>query len=311
MTSMRRTSRPCSDTCVTMPNLPPWALNTGLPSVHVAHAALHVAAIVDARGSRSVDAEESYWHHATGGAFAPPDLQRGERLLLDAGLLVERDSSLIPTANLEEMLRGSVEDALVILSERALELSWPARHDAPDPAVLDELVSDPARREELLLALGRRFDDARRRVVGDIGEEVVAHAARMELRALDRLELARDVRRVSLLSDQIGYDVSAPRIGGTPRLLEVKATAAGRLKASVLVHLSRNEADVGASFPTWALVVCVVDDVNHRRGHVLGWCAAAALDGLLPRDGSYGRWEQAAVEVPIKSLLPGLPSLVA
>ncbi len=41
---------------------------------------------------------------------------------------------------------------------------------------------------------------------------------------MGRSDLARDVRRVSLLSDQLGYDVNAPRVAGPPRLLEVKAT---------------------------------------------------------------------------------------
>ncbi len=49
----------------------------GLPSLHIARAALHVAAIVDRDGSRAPEAQESYWHHATGGTFAPADLDRG------------------------------------------------------------------------------------------------------------------------------------------------------------------------------------------------------------------------------------------
>ena len=44
------------------------------------------------------------------------------------------------------------------------------------------------------------------------------------LRALGHHDLARAVRRVSLVSDQLGYDIRAPHIERPPRLLEVKAT---------------------------------------------------------------------------------------
>jgi hypothetical protein len=71
-----------------------------LPSLHGAHAALHVAVIVDQTGSRSADAQESYWHHATGASFAPADLHRGERLLIDAGLLVVVGSTPSPARTL-------------------------------------------------------------------------------------------------------------------------------------------------------------------------------------------------------------------
>jgi hypothetical protein len=173
------------------------------------------------------------------------------------------------------------------------------------------LVPDPSRREELLISLGRRFDDSLQRNVGEIGEDVVVDAAREELAALGHTDLVRDVRRVSLLSDQLGYDVSAPRVGGGPRLLEVKSTTGDELKNAWSVHLSRNEADVGAAFPEWALVICVVTSVEQRAGSVVGWCPRGELDDLLPSDGPSGRWEQALVEIPAALLSGGLPSPVA
>ena len=109
-----------------------------------------------------------------------------------------------------------------------------------------------------MIGLARRFDETLQRLVGDIGEEIVVNAARSELRAMGRPELAREVRRVSLLSDQLGYDVSAPRVSGRPRLLEVKATTAELVGPSVNAHLSRNEADTGAALADWALVICAI-----------------------------------------------------
>jgi len=84
-----------------------------------------------------------------------------------------------------------------------------------------------------------------RREVGEIGEDIVTGAARSELLDLGHADLARAVRRVSLISDQLGYDVVAPRVGGPNRLLEVKATT-GPHDDPIRIHLSRNEAAVGA-----------------------------------------------------------------
>jgi hypothetical protein len=282
-----------------------------LPSLHVARAALHVALIVDQRGSRSADAQESYWHHATGGSFAPVDLDRGERLLLDVGLLVERDGQLTPTPHLAQLVQGSPADALVVLIQRLLALTGPVELEAPAgiAAQVAELIPDAARREELLLALAQRFDDTRQRLVGEIGEELVVNAARTELRNMGRPDLAQEVRRVSLLSDQLGYDVSAPRVTGAPRLLEVKATTADSDGRSVAIHLSRNEADTGTTLPDWALVACQVENTDQRQGHIVGWCTCHALADLLPSDCLTGRWEQASLALPLDRLSPGLPGV--
>lgn len=193
-----------------MPEPPSWVLETGLPSVHVARAALHVARIIDSQGSRVIDAGESYWHHASGGAFAPTDLELGEPMLLDLDLLVERDRYLFPTGALRALLRGTDADAIAVVAELAAEWTSGPVPNPPDADALADLVPDPLRREELLIALGRRFDDSLQRNVGEIGEDVVVDAAREELAALGHTHLVRDVRRVSLLSDQLGYDVSAP-----------------------------------------------------------------------------------------------------
>jgi hypothetical protein len=283
-----------------------------LPSLHVARAALHVAVIVDQRGSRSADAQESYWHHATGGSFAPADLDRGERLLLDVGLLVERDGRLTPTPHLAQLVQGSPADALVALIQRVLANRGSVELEAPGVAAhLAELVPDAVRREELLLALAQRFDDTRQRLVGEIGEELVVDAARTELRNMGRTDLANEVRRVSLLTDQLGYDVRAPRVTGAPRLLEVKATTADSDGRTLAIHLSRNEADTGTTLPDWALVACQVENIDQRQGHIVGWCTCHALADLLPSDCLTGRWEHASLALPLERLSPGLPGVAA
>jgi Protein NO VEIN, C-terminal len=290
---------------------PAWADATGLPTGHAVRAALHVAATIDERGSRVVDAYESYWHKATGGVFAPPDLERGQRLLVDCRLVEEREGTLYPLPALQQMLLGTADDAVAAIYARAVEQCAEEATWSPDEtdAEIAALIPDPARREELLLALARRFDDAQRRLIGAIGEELVVAALRADLVALGYPELAREVRHVSLESDMLGYDVTAPRVAGQTRLLEVKSTTAHG-EETITFHLSRNEAETGLRYRDWALVVCAVTDASTREGEVVGWQSAAALAPAFPIDSPGGRWESVAITVAFSDLLPGLPPAV-
>lgn len=289
--------------------LPVWAVAPGVPSRHVVNAALHAAAVLDAAGSPVADARMSYWHRATGGVFPDHDLRRGERLLVDIGLVEERDGLLVPKEELRELLTGTADDAVEVMVARAITVeqpAWLAETGVDPPDVLEEIVPDADRREALLLALGRTFDDASRKLLGGLAEEMVCDAAREELFHLGYADLARAVRRVSLESDQLGYDVSAPRIAGNRRLLEVKGTT--RPSEVLQVHLSRNEAKTGGKFPEdWALVVCAVADVGTADGEILGWCSHSQVAPLLPEDGTSSRWEQALIALPVELLTPGLP----
>lgn len=272
-----------------------------LPTTHMVACAIHAAALLDRPASPVTQARAAYWHQATGGTFGPGDLRLGERLLVELGFVAERDGRLYPTWELDSLLDATFDDIAAAMASRAIA-------QRPPPAgELAELVPDAARREQLLVALGRRFDDEQRRLYGAIGEEIVVAAARAELEDLGRGDLARRVRHVSLETDQAGYDVSAPRVAGPARLFEVKATSAPAADP-VVVHLSRNEAETGLRYADWTLVVCAVDDTDRRTGSIVGWTAAGLLGPSLPADRVGGRWESAAVEVPLASLSPGLPA---
>jgi hypothetical protein len=310
---MPTTSRPCSGISGVVTETPPWATAAGLPAGHAVRAAIHVAVTIDQRGSRVVDAYESYWHKATGGLFAPPDLERGQRLLVDCGLVEERQGTLYPRAELQQILAGNFDDVVAAIYGRAVTYQqetadWSSEEAS---AELEELIPDPARREELLLALARRFDDTQRRLIGAIGEELVVSVLRAELNGLGYPELARSVRHLSLESDQLGYDIAAPRIGGADRLVEVKATTA--IEGGVAsIYLSRNEAEVGLRYYLdWALVLCLVTDQLRREGEIVGWLSSRALAPALPVDSTAGRWEVANLAINISELLPGTPSAVA
>lgn len=293
----------------------PEVLASLVPSRHVVRAALHVASILGERPATLDNARESYWHHATGGTFSPADLRLGEQLLIDCGLVEMMAGALVATERLGELLKGTLDDAVVIVCHSLL-----AAHAATenlDAGSLDTLstalapvVLDEARRRELLLELGCLFDDTRRSTIGAIGEQCVVEYARTELRELGHDELARAVRRVSLVSDQLGYDIVAPRLDGPPRLLEVK-TAARPPQAEFEFFISRNEVKVGLRTSDWALVACAVLDEQDAKAEIIGWCPGAALRDRLPTDADHGRWTQAQLSIPLERLHTGLPRLVA
>lgn len=293
-----------------MPDRPVWATSTGLPSRHIAQAAMHVASIIDASGSPTADAQESYWHRATGGRYPPADLALGQTLLIDLGLVIERDGVLHLTDALAELLNGTAEDAPAALTARLAE-TVPDLATRLDARTLSDLIFDPDLRDELLLQLAQRVDDGRHALVGAAGERLVVAEARRELQQLDRPDLARQVRRVSLTSDQLGYDVRAPRLEGQPRRLEVKATAGDEPSSpDVRIFLSRNEAETGRRLVGWSLVCCHITDLDTAAGTVLGWWPYEALAERLPQDVGGGRWAQAELTLALADARAGLPSAI-
>jgi Domain of unknown function (DUF3883) len=285
-----------------------------VPSRHVVRAALHVASIVGQHPAALSHARESYWHHATGGTFSPADLRLGEQLLVDCDLVEMKAGALVATDRLRELLEGTLDDAVAIvchslLTPRAATPDLDAGSLVTLSRALGPVVLDDARRQELLLELGRLFDDARRSAIGAIGEDHVAEHCRRELHELGHDELARAVRRVSLVSDQLGYDVVAPRLDGPARLLEIK-TAARPPQSEFEFFISRNEIKVGLATSDWALVACAVLDEQAGTAEIIGWCPAAALRDLLPTDAEQGHWTQAQLSIPLERLHNGLPRLV-
>lgn len=304
---MTSTSSSLTLPCAAMSEPPEWALASGLPSRHIVRAAMHVAAVIDAKGSRVSDAHESYWHRATGGYHPPGDLSVGQRLLTDLGLLIDDRGVLTPTAELTDLLAGTVDDAIADIIARALTTG--RSRSRIDEGALIDLIPDADQRERLLLQLARRHDDALRTAIGAAGEQLVVATARAELQELDRPDLARAVRRVSTVSDQLGYDVVAPCIQGPPRRLEVKATTQPS-DAVVDVFLTRNEARVAEADNEWKLVVCLISDVERAAGEVIGWWSYADFAEYLPLDVNGGVWQQATITLAIDGSRAGLPSAI-
>lgn len=147
--------------------------------------------------------------------------------------------------------------------------------------------------------------DAERVRIGLLGEDYVVRACRERLQVIGHSELALQVEHVAVQSDALGYDVACPLPGGRRRLLEVKTTAA--TARGIQVHVSRNEADVGAANADWRLVVCLLAGGDQVRETL--WFHYADIADALPIDaGSRGRWADAVIRVDARGRrgLPGL-----
>lgn len=293
---------------------PPWALPSGLPPAHLVRAALRAGGLIDAYGSPVPAARSGYLLYPSDALYPPKDLRLGEQLLLECGLLLEKDGYLHHTAELDAFLALDEDEATSIVFERAvLTLSPNTLHFEADgelsgeaAALVEELISNPDRREALLLALGRKHNEVLQATLGLRGEEFVVAHAREELIELGSPDLGAGVRRLSEFADDLGYDVVAPRLEGKRRL-EVK-TSGHADDGLFRFFVSRNEIDWGLRDADWALVACRVR--SEEEIELVGWCRARALEPYLPVDGEGGRWALAELEVPATLFEPGLPSAV-
>lgn len=293
---------------------PEWTLPSGIPPAHLVRAALRSGTLIDAFGSPVLAARTAYLLYPSDALYPPEDLRLGERLLLDCGLLLEQGEHLYPTDQLKELLAVEEAAASSILFERAvlaaLSSGFAFGIDGALPpdvlSVAEKLISDFDRREAFLLALGRKHDESLRAALGLRGEEFVADCAREELTDLGLEDLAAGVRCLSEISDQLGYDVVAPRLGGKRRL-EVK-TSARQGDGLFHFYISRGEIDVGLRDEDWALVACQMQDGGAIN--LVGWCRARTLEPYLPIDGEGARWMSAELDIPTTLLEHGLPPAV-
>jgi hypothetical protein len=297
----------------------PVGADNALPSAHLIRSAVLAGSVLDGGGVPRSTARQSYVKLPTGGIYHSEDLARGERLLVRCGLVKERDDILYPSDQLRCLCRLPAAEAALFVLALAVEKApplwlasavrndalWPEFISDDDSVVLTDILPDPAQREAFLLSLGNRFDADAAKEKGALGEEAVAKHARTELETAGRNDLAGRVQRVSLLSDQLGYDVVAPTISGPMRRMEVKTCGGSQTRFEVF--LTRNEVSVGLRDSCWTLVICR----NPQDGNpvILGWCRAEVFRDLLPRDiDSRASWATVKLTVCADMLRPGLPS---
>lgn len=284
--------------------------------MHQIGAATHVALGIGTGETSLERLRAGYRHILTCGRFSIDDLLRGERLLAELRLVSIGELTIQPSLALRPLLEEESRQATAI-SELIIEcyLNQQARQTsgAPETADLQEqahllaaLIEDTHQRQAFLLRMARKYDDSARVQLGLAAEQFIVSALQSRFAEAGRDDLAAKVEHVSLISDQVGYDIYSPTISGGSCYVEAKATTLAPSDGCYRVHLSRTEWDIGCRAQEWRLVICLADgDTFNVAGH----CPATDLAAHVPVDPATGRWTQAEVNVPLAALTPGLPDV--
>lgn len=286
-----------------------------LPSRHELVAAALVLRIVGSETVVEAQLATSYSSTATGGLQSVGSLRRAQRWLIEQGWLVHhrglvRQASRCagltgdPDEIARDLMRGLLLHAPPIWVTAATASGAVRDEFLPTEAdeTLAQMFPDASEREALLLAAAQKYDETRLAEIGVNGELAVAAACRDVLRACGRSDLVARVRRVSEISDALGYDVVSPDVDGSSLRLEVK-TFSGPHPA---LHLTRNEFNVGRRLSQWYLVLC--RRVPGGEISVLGWTTVAALEARVPDDRSPdGSWEVTRIRLTDADLRAGVP----
>jgi len=262
--------------------------------------------------------EESFPKLPVGGVIGLGELQSALHALLRDGIIGRDgdnlwiDLEIRPDSFLE---LGSEVELLGVILERTNPL-WlrlassdgvefrPEYLPSHVEQCLHVLILDSAKREEFLLSRGRIFSSEETKRIGEEGEVLVMEELKTDLFYSGHSELAGKVIKVSEISDELGYDITAPRIDGSTRRIEVKSSA-NRSKSFVF-YLSRNEFEVGIRDVDWSLVAVRFSELG---GYVVGWVDGKALEKLVPIDRpEAGVWTATKVSIQPQFLNQGLPT---
>jgi hypothetical protein len=292
---------------------------TGFPTAHQLRAALFAGDVVARHAGRPTsDLEPAFLRTPSEAVFSADVMGLGAGLLAEAQFVSFANGVVTPALTLGQILALPIDEGCELLLDRLLEARRPLWVTAaanqsgvsedfiPEAAAtgLAEIFQDPVRREAFLLSLGQRFSAEERKRVGDLAEEHVVIWARKELSDGGRDDLAAQVQRISMISDQLGYDVKAPREDGSARRLEVKGTRSEG--STVAIFLSRNEATVALRDRDWFLVLCRID--SDETVELLGWTTGESLRDRLPKDpDTGGAWQSTEIYVDVDELTGGLP----
>lgn len=270
--------------------------------------------IVGVSSHTKSEVRASYRSTVSGGLLSSDGLRKAERWLVDQRWL-ETDGVTVIASDRCRALPDEEEQVareLVLAAIPDLMPTWLRAVGAQGevrPELVPEQVAtvladmfDPEERDAVLLATALKYDEEAQRAVGDAGEEAVVTASSAFLKGEGRLDLARRVRRVSLISDALGYDILAPNLDGQDCRLEVKCYRGRHPR----FYITRNEFEVGLTLRRWYLVLCKF--IPDSPAKVVGWTTLSTLRSKVPidRDGSV-TWQVVRVRLRESDLRPGLP----
>ena len=290
-----------------------------LPSPFLLRSAARVLSIVG-RGSHS-DANllASYLVTPSGGILSSSGLVVAQQWLVDQGWLTRKGATLrasprsqaLPSHDESEvardLVRATILDSTPVWLSASTARGEVRQEFLPEDAErLFAEMFDDEERDAILLAAAAKYDEAALRALGESGEEAVLAACRSFLEGQGRPDLAREARRVSLISDAMGWDISTPNLTGQVCRLEVKCYR-GR---DPTIYLTRHEFNVGRRQSRWYLVLC--RSMGDSAPVVVGWTTVAPLVPRIPTDVTRSaKWQVARVRIVESELQPGLPLSIA
>ena len=264
-----------------------WRDAKGQVSDYVANCATLAMSVIDSNGSLVDNVNNSYKRLSTNGIFTSNELVIGGRLLIDVGLVVE-ENNFLHLSSLAKSLRDGEEKHLkaVIFASAQRLIENESKFLAKN---LDSVFSPTSN-----IPKSQTINHAVLEKIGAVGEEIVLQNIRSIFLNKNRSDLARLVKRVSLISDEFGYDIEVVTPGGTSLKIEVKSSVE-MPKNKVEFFITRHESVVSCNSQNWYLIFCFVSDVERSAGEVIGWIDNSTLVKAWPVDSAFSSWKLAEI----------------
>lgn len=264
-----------------------WRDAKGQVSDYVANCATLAMSVIDSNGSLVDNVNNSYKRLSTNGIFTSNELVIGGRLLIDVGLVVE-ENNFLHLSSLAKSLRDGEEKHLkaVIFASAQRLIENESKFLAKN---LDSVFSPTSN-----IPKSQTINHAVLEKIGAVGEEIVLQNIRSIFLNKNRSDLARLVKRVSLISDEFGYDIEVVTPGGTNLKIEVKSSVE-MPKDKVEFFITRHESVVSCNSQNWYLIFCFVSDVESSVGEVIGWIDNSTLIKAWPVDSAFSSWKLAEI----------------
>ena len=264
-----------------------WLDSNGQVSDYVANCATSAMSVIDVSGSPSEKVNFSYSRLSTNGVFTSSELVVGGRLLIDIGLVIEENNFLYLSSLAKSLRDGEEEHLKGVISASAQRL---IENESKFLAKNVASVFSPASN----IPKYQTINHAVLEKIGAVGEEIVLQTIRSIFLNKNRSDLARLVKRVSLISDEFGYDIEVITPGGTSLKIEVKSSVEVP-KDKVEFFITRHESVVSCNSKNWYLIFCFVSDVEKSAGEVIGWIDNSTLVKAWPVDTAFSSWKLAEI----------------
>ncbi len=264
-----------------------WLDSKRQVSDYVVNCAALAMSVIDSNGSPVDNVNHSYTRLSTNGIFTSNELITGGTLLIDVGLVVE-ENNFLHLSSLAKSLRDGEEHHLkqVIFASAQRLLENESKFFAKN---LDSIFSPTSN-----IPKSQTINQAVLEKIGAIGEEIVLQTFRSIFLTKNRPDLARLVKRVSLISDEFGYDIEVVTPSGSSLKIEVKSSVE-MPKDKVEFFITRHESVVSCNSQNWYLIFCFVSDVERSAGEVIGWIDNSTLVKAWPVDSAFSGWKLAEI----------------